>query len=99
MNNTTRTIVGTVLEVVIGMKATALGRCRTFVVTKFNLGGGDMKLATINIRSVKLHTPEPLCPATYGDGGERAGSATTTNTGDTTTTDPVSVQVLEATTP
>ena len=83
----------------IGPKATALGRRRTFVVARFNLGGGDMKVATINIRSVKLHTPEPLPPATNSDGGERAAAATTTTTGDTTITDPVSVQVFEAPSP
>ena len=49
-------IIGTVLEVEIGLKATALGRRRTFLVARFDLGGGDMKVATINIRSVKLHT-------------------------------------------
>ena len=40
-----------------------------------------MKVATINIRSVKLHTTEPLRPATGGGGGERAAAAITTNTG------------------
>ena len=95
-NKKTRIIVGTVLEVEIRTKATALGSRRTFVVEKFDLGGGDMKVATINIRSVKLHTPEPLPPATNSDGGERAAAATTTTTGDTTITDPVSVQVFKA---
>ena len=61
--------VGTVLEVEIGPKATALGRRRTFVVARFDLGGGAMKVATINIRSFKLHTPEPTCPSTGGDVG------------------------------
>ena len=55
-----------------------------------------MKVATINIRSVKLHTTEPLCCSTYGDGGDRDAAATTTTTGDTTIIDPVSVQVFEA---
>ena len=42
----------------IGTKMTALGRRRTFVVAKFDLGEGNMKVVTINIRSFKLHTPE-----------------------------------------
>ena len=54
-----------------------------------------MKVVAINIRSVKLHTPEPLRPAIGGDGGERAAAATTITTGNTTIIDPVSVQVLE----
>ena len=83
----------------IGPKATALGRRRTFVVARFDLGRGDMKVAAINIRSVKLHTPEPPRPSTSGDGGERDDAATTTTTGDTTVTDPVSVQVFEAPAP
>ena len=41
-----------------------------------------MKVTTINIRSVKLHTPEPPRPSTGGDGGERAAAATTTTTGE-----------------
>ena len=56
-------------------------------------------MATINIRSVKLHTPEPLHPATDGDGGERDADATTCTTGNTTITHPVSVQVFEAPAP
>ena len=60
----------------IGPKATALGRFRTFVLAKLDLGGGDMKVATINIRSVKIHTMEPLHPATGDDVGDRAASAT-----------------------
>ena len=71
------------------MKLTALGRRRNFFISKSDFGGLDMKVATINIRSVKLHTPGPLCPDTDGDGGERAASATTTTTGDTTITDPI----------
>ena len=55
-NKKTIILVGTVLEVEIGLKATALGRRRNFVVARFDLGGGAMKVATINIRSVKLHT-------------------------------------------
>ena len=82
-NKKTRIIVGTVLEMEIGPKAAALGRRRAFVVARFNLGGGDMKVATINIRSVKLHTPEPPRPSTGGCGGERAAAATTTATGET----------------
>ena len=55
-----------------------------------------MKVSTINITSVNLHTPEHLCPVKYVGGGERVADATTTTTGDTTITDPVSVQVFEA---
>ena len=68
-NKKTRIIVGTFLEAEIGPKATALDRRRNVVVAKFELGGGDMKVATINIKSVKLHNPEPICTATDGDGG------------------------------
>ena len=78
---------------------TALGSCRTFVVAKFDCGGGDMKVTTINIRSVKLHTRETIRPTTYGDDGERADAATTTTTGDTTIVDPVYVQVFEVSAP
>ena len=56
-NKKTRIIVDTVLEVGIGPKATAFGRRRTFVVVRFYLGGGAMKVATINIQSVKLNNP------------------------------------------
>ena len=56
-NKKTRILVVTVLEVGIGPKATALGRRRAFFVARFDLGGGDTNLATINIRSVKLQTP------------------------------------------
>ena len=80
----------------IGPKATTLGRRRTFVVAKFFLGGGETKEASINIRSAKLHTLEPLHPVTDSDGGERAGAATTSTNGDATITDPVSFQVFEA---
>ena len=83
----------------IGPKATALGRRRTFVVAKFDLGGGDTKVVTINIRSFKLKTPEPLYPANDGDVEERDAAATTTTNGDTTIKDPVSVQVFEAPAP
>ena len=98
-NKKTRILVGAVLEVEIGPKATVLGRRRNFVVKRFDLCGGAMKLATINIRSAKLHTPEPPRPSTDGDGGERAAADTTTTTGDTTITYPVSVQVFEAPAP
>ena len=82
----------------IGTKATALGRRRTFVVAKFDLGGGDMKVATINIRSVKLQNTEPILTATGVDGGERdAASATRTTNGYTIVTYQVSVQVFDAT--
>ena len=74
-------------------------RLRAFVVARFNLGVGSMKVATINIRSIKLHTPEPPCPSTSGDGGERASSATTNTNGDTSVTDPVFVHVFEAPAP
>ena len=67
-NKKARIIVGTVLEVEIGLKTTVLGTRRTFVFAQFDLGGVDMMVATINIRSVKIHTPEPTCPATVGDG-------------------------------
>ena len=62
--------VGTVLKVEIGPKATALGRRSTFVVKRFKLGGGDMTVATINIRSVKLHTTEPPHYSTVCDVGD-----------------------------
>ena len=83
----------------IGPKVTALGRRRTFVVAKFDLGRRDMKVATINISSVKLHNPESPCPSTGDDGGERAASATTTTTGDTTITYPVFDQFFEVLAP
>ena len=98
-NKKTRIIVGTVLEVEIGLKATALGRCRTFVVTRFDLVRGAMKMAKIKIWSVNIHTPEPPFPSTDGDGGDRAVANITTTTGDTTVTNPVSVQVFEAPAP
>ena len=78
---------------------TISGRCRNFVVTKFDLGGGDMRVATISIRSVKIHTPEPLCPSTDGNSGERSAATTTTTTGETTITDPVLIQFFEAPAP
>ena len=56
-NNKTIILVGTFLEMEIGPKATALGRRRNFFVARFDLGGGDMNVATINVWSVKLHTP------------------------------------------
>ena len=96
MNKKTIILVGTVIEVEIGTKATTSVRCRTFVFTTFDLGGGDMKVATINIRSVKIHTPETICPATDRDGGEKAAATTRTTTGDTTITDIVSIRVFEA---
>ena len=58
-----------------------------------------MKVVTINIRSVKIHTPEPPRTYTVDDGGERAVAYTTTTNGDTTVTDPVYVQVFEAPAP
>ena len=68
-NNKTRILVFTVLEVEIGPKATVLGRGRTFVVATFDLGGEYMKVATINMRIVKLHTLEPPRPDTGGGSG------------------------------
>ena len=38
-NKKLRIIIDTVLEVEIGLKATTLGRRRTFVIAKFDLGG------------------------------------------------------------
>ena len=68
-NKKTIILVGTVLEVEIRLKVTALGMLRTFVVARFDLGGVSMKVVTINIRSVKLHNPKPPRPSTGGDGG------------------------------
>ena len=76
-----------------------MGRRRTFVVAKFDLGKGDMKVATINIRSVNIHTPEPLHHANDGDGVEGASVVTTSTTVDTTITYQVYVQVFEAPAP
>ena len=97
--NKTRIIVGTVFEEEIGPKETELGRCRTFIVAKFYLGGGAMKVATINIRSFNIHTLETTSTSTGADGGKRAAASTTTTTVDTTVTDPVSVQVFESPAP
>ena len=94
-NKKTKILAVTVLEVEIGMKVTTSGRHRNFSVAKFDLGGGDMKVATTNIRSVNPHTPEHLRPATDVDGGGRADAATKTNTGDTNTTYPALIQVFE----
>ena len=58
-----------------------------------------MKVTPINIRSFKIHSPEPPRPSTGGDGGDRSADATTTTTGDTPVIDPVSVQVFEAPAP
>ena len=55
-----------------------------------------MKVDTINIKSVKIDTPETLFPDTGGDGGGRATDETMTTTGYTTITDTVSVKVFEA---
>ena len=87
LNNKTRIIVGTVLEVEIGPKVATSGRCRTFGVAKFDLGGGYMKATIINISSFKLQTMEPIRLANDGDGGGRAAATTTTTTADTTITD------------
>ena len=53
-----------------------------------------MKVDTIRIKSVKIHTPEPISPDTDGYGGEMADATTTTTTVYTTITDPVSIQVF-----
>ena len=98
-NKKTIIIVGIVLEAEVRQKLTALGKRKTFVVGKFDLGGGDMKVVTINIKSIKLHTPEPLRPATDGDYRERAASDTTTTNEDTTFIAPVTVQVFKAPSP
>ena len=52
VNNKTRILVGTVLEVEICPKTTSLGMRRNFFIARFDLGGGAMKVATINIRSL-----------------------------------------------
>ena len=80
-NKKNKILVGTILDVKNGPKATALGRRRNLFVAKFDLNGGDMKVTTINIRSVKLHNAETICPDNHGYGGERAVAATTTTTG------------------
>ena len=75
------------------------GRRRTFVVAKFYPGGGDMKVTTINIRSVNLHAPEPFRLDTDGGVRYRNVSSTTTTTGDTTITDPVSIRFFKTPAP
>ena len=65
----TKILVGAVLEGEIGPNTNTPGRCKTFVIAKFGPSGGDMKVVTINIRIIKIHTPEPLCLVTDGDGG------------------------------
>ena len=56
-------------------------------------------MATINIIIDKPQTPEPLCPATDGDGGEKADTVTTTTTRDITITDPEYVQFFKVLAP
>ena len=58
-----------------------------------------MKVATIIIWSVNIHTTEPPRLSTGGDGGVRAAAATTPTTGYTTIKYPVSVKVFEASAP
>ena len=58
-----------------------------------------MKVAIINIRSVKLHTMEPIRTATDGDDGEMDASDTMNTNVYTTITYPVSVQFFEASAP
>ena len=67
-NKKTRIFVVTVLAVEIGPNATTSGRSRTFFIAKFDLDGGEMKVSTINITSVRIHTLEPLSPDTDGNG-------------------------------
>ena len=98
-NTKTGILVGTVLEVKVGPKEITLGSRRSYVITKPNLGGGDVKLVTINLRSVNIHTMEPLCPATNDNGGQRSDDVTTTTTKDTIITDPVSIRVFKAPAP
>ena len=69
VNNKTIILIGTVLDVEIDPNVTTSGRRRNFVVTKFDLDGGEMETAIINIRSFNINNPEPLCTATDGDGG------------------------------
>ena len=76
-----------------------MGRRKTFVVEKFDLGVGDMKVTTINIRSVKIHTTETPCPTTGVDGGDRDAATTTTTIRDTHVTYPVYVQLFKAPAP
>ena len=83
----------------IGPKVTTSGRRRNFVAAKLDLGGGDMKVSTINISSVKFHTTEYLRPDTVGDGGERAASSTTTTNRGTTITCQVLIRFFEAPSP
>ena len=98
-NKKTRILISTVLEVEIGPKVTTSGRRRNFVAAKLDLGGGDMKVSTINISSVKFHTTEYLRPDTVGDGGERAASSTTTTNRGTTITCQVLIRFFEAPSP
>ena len=72
-----------------------MGGRRSFDVTKYDLGQGNMKVCTINIRSAKLHNPEPINHATDGCGGKSAASVTVNTYIYTTITDPVSVQVFK----
>ena len=75
------------------------GRRRTFVVAKFYPGGGDMKVTTINIRSVNLHAPESFRLDTDGDVRYRNVAFTTTTIGDTTITDPVPIRFFKTPAP
>ena len=58
-----------------------------------------MRVAIIKIRSVKLHTPETLCPYTDGGSVYRADDDTTTTTGDKTIIYPVSIRFFDAPAP
>ena len=48
---------------------TVLGMHRSFVIARFDIDEGAMKVATINIRSVKIHTTKPPRPDTGDDDG------------------------------
>ena len=50
---------------------------------------------TINIRRVKIRTPEPISPTTEGEGGERGDYVTTTTTRYRTIIYLVSIRVFE----
>ena len=58
-----------------------------------------MKVKTINIRSVNIHTPETLLPDTYGDSWEKDAAANTATNGHKTITYSVLIRVFEAPAP
>ena len=59
-NKKTTIIVVTVLEVEIGPKATALGRRRTFVVARFDLGRGAMKAKKVELQYITVIVTKPV---------------------------------------